>query len=170
MTNIQDWAGAQNLMSYAKLPDKNTFIHSSHRSPSKRVKLCLKSRKRPIAQKAMKVIKLYLQFIILINVCDLLDVEPEMSFFSNIRFNCSSMCCHLLDQLFCRRKKNCQWKVKFRWRKILFYYIKSIFRRQNLTFRQRNIFFAGEKKIRRADGIGIWCFWWVWLIWSVWSV
>ena len=52
-------------------------------------------------------------------------------------------------------KKKFRWrKVKFRRRKILFYYIKSIFRRRNSTFRRRNIFFAGEKKIRRADGIG----------------
>ena len=46
-------------------------------------------------------------------------------------------------------------KVKFRRRKIHFYYIKSSFRRRNFTFRQRIFFFTGEKKIRRADGIGI---------------
>ena len=46
-------------------------------------------------------------------------------------------------------------KVKFRRRKIHFYYIKSSFRRRNFTFRQRIFFFAGEKKIRWADGIGI---------------
>ena len=53
------------------------------------------------------------------------------------------------------KKKFRRRKVKFCRRKIHFYYIKSSFRWRNFTFRQRIFFFAGEKKIRRADGIGI---------------
>ena len=57
---------------------------------------------------------------------------------------------------FSSAKKKFRWqKVRFRQRKIHFYYIKSSFRRQNFTFRQRIFFFAGEKKIHQADGIGI---------------
>ena len=52
------------------------------------------------------------------------------------------------------KKKFRWWKFKFRRRKVHFYYIKSIFRWQNFSFRQRIFFFASEKEIRRADGIG----------------
>ena len=53
------------------------------------------------------------------------------------------------------KKKFANEKLNFAGKKYIFTSsLKSIFRRWNVTFCQRNFFFAAEKKIRRTDDIG----------------